>query len=474
MSFRKIKCLVYVQKNENNEHSYKNDLYKFDTVIRIKTEETYDTISNLMELQLANINNFYGKRSGKDVNPKDLFQNGDLIRVKMWYERDKDHAPDETNMYKGKNRVAIFNGFITEVGLDKTHTKLKCEDYGFWLKQKSLLFPRSTIKDEDLLEDVELMRYYVDDETEFENINNVKLSEIVRHCLWNFKFPYLQEDGSDIKYEIIADKLYNEVDFSLGTLKFENINIYEIFETIKKKYKIPFYFKYDRFYVGSYAETKDVLENEIGFNPEFSFGVNIINSKDLIYQRKEDMKIKLRINAFGNGNEKNKVRAHKYKKIINNKYPALYLPTKQSTNAPLDLLHELYVGHNIDSSFSSRDVFVYNDFVIKDETTGELTEMSAQYLYSMANNILEHYAYDGYRGSFLTFGEYVVYPGEVLRILSIDKDDKEVHDLAYYMTQVQTSSIYYLVKSVKREFSVKSPKFRQQIELGYAINSIQL
>jgi len=461
MSFRELKCLVYIQKRKANEHADKDKLYVFSEVISVSIDESYDEITNQMDVVLPNIKNFYGSRSKKTVNPVDLFNVGDLIRVKLSYARDTNNLPNTDEPYKGANRVAIFNGFITDIGIDKTNVILKCEDMSWWLKQKSILFPHSTIYKFDSSPDPAKLVYYIDDEKKFEDINNIKLSEYIRHCLWDYEFPFLQEDGKNIKYKTIISDVFNETDFTLGTLKFDSISIYETFEMIKKKYKIPFYFKYDRLYVGNFAQTKEDALDDIGFEPVFIQGINVIDSSSLTYHTKEDMHIKLRVNAFGNGNEAAKVKAHKYKKYENTKYPVLYIPTKETANAPLDKLSNLVIGYNIDESFSTRDIFVYNDFIYKDTNTGELTQMSAQRLYSLSKNILDHYAYDGYRGSFKTFGEFVVYAGEVVKLVSV-------------LNESENKDGYYLIKSVKREFSVNSPKFRQEIELSYSINQTEL
>jgi hypothetical protein len=194
-------------------------------------------------------------------------------------------------------------------------------------------------------------------------------------------------------YNILPDDIDFEcLDVNLGMFRASNVSVAKILEELNEKYGLYTRFRDRKLYVGFQSNAGDTVIEE------FEFERNIINSDDLQFQRKEDISIKVVVVSIDLNNVKT----------------------------------EVEVG---DSDGAQRTFHMYN-----------ATEASMR---EYANLKLTEVKYTGYTGTFETFGEPYVRPGDIAKLVS--KKLPERNGL-------------YIIPSVKRNFGMNG--YKSTIQIG--------
>ncbi len=191
---------------------------------------------------------------------------------------------------------------------------------------------------------------------------------------------------------ILPDDIeYEALDINLGMFRATKVSVAKILETLCDKYGLYSTFKDRILTVGfqSNASSTNIVP--------FQFEYNIIDDSNLEYQRQEDMSIKVVVISID----------------LN------------------DVKTEIEVG---DSDGAQRTYHMYN--------------ATAAAMREFANARLTEVKFTGYVGSFTTFGEPYVRPGDVAKLTSTKLPERDGN---------------YIIASVKRNFGING--YRQEIEL---------
>lgn len=194
-----------------------------------------------------------------------------------------------------------------------------------------------------------------------------------------------------------ADIEYAEplLDVTLGQFRISNASVSMVLAELKSKYGLFSYFRNGLLYVGLASNASDTAIQE------FEFENNIIDDSDLQYQLAKDISVKVVAKLMGSNNT----------------------------------FEEVTVG---DLDGAQRDVFLYWDGVSTKPDIKQFAQMK-----------LDEAKYDGYTGSFETFGEPYVRHGDIARLTSKKLPERNGD---------------YLIVSVKRTFGMGG--YRQIVELG--------
>ena len=194
-----------------------------------------------------------------------------------------------------------------------------------------------------------------------------------------------------------ADIEYAEplIDVNIGQFRVSNASVSAVLDELKSKYGLYSYFRDGLLYVGLPSNAADTVTQE------FEFERTIIDDSELEYQLAKDISVKVVAKLIG----------------LNNTF------------------EEVTVG---DTDGAQRTFYLYWDGI---GTKPNLKEF--------ANLKLDESKYDGYKGSFETFGEPYVRHGDIVKLTSKKLPERDGN---------------YLVTSVKRTFGMGG--YRQIIEVG--------
>lgn len=177
--------------------------------------------------------------------------------------------------------------------------------------------------------------------------------------------PTLTEFLDDIVPSTIERK--ETIGVTMGTLKFSNLSVCDILDIIKKDYGIYSYFVNKVLHVGFASDASDTKE------VSYTFEENIIEEQDLVFQREQDVKLRIKAISMNLDNSKT----------------------------------EVIVG---DSNGALRTHHYYN-----------ATEVN---LRKFANLKLNRLKYTGFKGDLLTFGEPYVRHGDRAKLISFKYPEK--------------------------------------------------
>jgi hypothetical protein len=187
------------------------------------------------------------------------------------------------------------------------------------------------------------------------------------------------------------------LDVELGSFKISNASVAKVLDTLKSDYGFYSYFVDGVLRVGLASDASDTQ------TIEYKFEEQIIDDSSLEYQRAEDMRLKVRAVSL-----------------------------KSSDNSKI----EVEVGDD--------------DGALKTFHTQNATETA---LREFANLKLTEWKYEGFSGSFTTFGEPYIRHGDTAQLIS---------------TKFPEKNGLYEVVSVKRSFGMNG--YRQDIEIGIKQN----
>lgn len=222
-----------------------------------------------------------------------------------------------------------------------------------------------------------------------DNMYLLKTKIIDKYSKTNVSLKQLLSDiiGSEVEFKTLL-----EVD--LGSFRISNSSVAKVLDTLKSDYGFYSYFVDGVLNVGLASDSSDT---EI---VEYKFEENIIDDSSLEYQRSDDMRLKVRAVSI-----------------------------KSSDNSKIDV----EVGDD--------------DGALKTFYTQNATESA---LKEFANLKLSEWKYEGFRGSFKTFGEPYIRHGDTAKLISDRFPEK--------------NGLYEVV-SVRRTFNV-SDGYKQDVELG--------
>jgi hypothetical protein len=198
-----------------------------------------------------------------------------------------------------------------------------------------------------------------------------------------------------------ADIEYSEpiLDVNLGQFRVSNASVAKVLEEFKSKCGLFSYFRGGLLYVGLPSNAADTVTQE------FEFENNIIDDSELEFQLEKDISVKVVAKLLG----------------LNNTF------------------EEVEVG---DTDGAQRTFHLYWDGKSPKPNLKEFAELK-----------LDESRYDGYVGSFETFGEPYVRHGDVVKLTSKTLPERNGS---------------YLVTSVKRKFGMSG--YRQIIEIGAKVS----
>jgi hypothetical protein len=205
----------------------------------------------------------------------------------------------------------------------------------------------------------------------------------------------LGESGEDWTYEC--------PDVNLGLLLFTNVSIAKVFETLKDKYGLYARFRNEKLIVGFQYDAANTNTYKYEFNKTVPWA--IIDDSDLQYQLADKVSLKVVAKLMG----------------LNNTF------------------EEVTVG---DTDGAQRTLHFYWDG----------TTLPKPDLKKLAEEELLNGRFDGYRGSFTTFGYYPIQAGDVASLTSKKFPEKDGD---------------YLVTSVSETFDQNG--YKQRIEIGNKI-----
>lgn len=280
--------------------------WAFTYGVNVEIEQDISTLTDTCTITVPRKAEWEGKQIALGDDP--VLKRGDKVIVKLGYNQ----------QYKTR-----FIGFVKEVK-SGVPVQIICEDSMFRLKQNSLTLAYKGVSLQQLVADI---------------------------------VP------AGIKYKVVSDKpVY------IGQWRITKASAAKVLEELKSKYNIYSYFRN----ITTNGVTESVLYVGLAYwvdhrkEEVFQFGQNIIDAKNMVYRRKEDIKLKAKAISWTRDN----------KKI------------------------EVEVG---DPEGEQRTVHAYG-----------LTKQQLE-VYAAAE--LERYKYTGYTGDFTTFGEPAVEKGDVVYLV---------------------------------------------------------
>jgi hypothetical protein len=195
----------------------------------------------------------------------------------------------------------------------------------------------------------------------------------------------------DLLQNVCGDIPFETIDFTFNNLRITKATPAEIFDSLNSDYGLPFYFVGEKLYAGLNIWPENTTQYD------FVFQKDIIDHDSLEYNLADTISLKVVAVSMDDNNNKT----------------------------------EIEVG---DTDGEQRTFYYYN--------------ITQEQLETIANTELERLKYDGYRGTFTTFGTPVVKHGDAIKLTDNLYPEREG---------------IYLVKSVKTTFGLQG--YRQEIEL---------
>lgn len=341
-------------------------------------------------------------------NQAPILLRGDRISINLGYVYNSGGVGNETTMNEE------FNGFITRIN-PKMPIEIECEDNMWLLKQAQC--PNMVFK-----------------------ASQYNVQSIVEYLL---KHPVVPKVG-DPQYEYITQVIHpalakinvingvgtsENIETNVGDFRTLNETIANVLFRLRKDYKLECFFRptvtngkptaFNNLYVSGivYYPSDYISSDGKYFGVVYNFQQNIIDTDDLIYLRKED--VRLGIKAYS---------VAKYELTSTNSSG-----NKRTKNARL----EANVG---DQDGDIRTQFFW-------PATNDDPDLNLTTLTSLANQRLRRLKYDGWRGTFSSFGLPFCQHGQAAQLVD---------------TIIPERTGTYLLKSVTVKFGMNG--FRRIIE----------
>jgi translation initiation factor IF-1 len=280
----------------------------------------------------------FARYEGKQTKLEDRIKHGDSVTVKLGYNG---------------NLQTEFLGFVSEIQ-PKTPFEIRCEDSNYLLKRSNLIS---------------------------KSWRSITLKEVLNFLFTQIKQPLQLGEVPDI---------------TLAPFRLEKVTVAQALQKLKENYLLAAYFRGATLFVGlPYTEP---METVVGGRAKFHFQKNIAKD-DLIYKKKEDVRLKAKVINILRDNKK----------------------------------VEVEVG---DSDGEQRTIH------LRIPTTDTKT------LRSIGLVELEKYKFEGYRGKFVSFGvPYLVHSGTVVL-----EDDKYPNRKGNYVCD--TIKTTFGMKGFRREIEL--------------------
>lgn len=291
----------------------------FDFVNDVEIETSYENLTDTAKIKLPRKLNFNGKPIV--VGLDSLFKRGDKVKIELGYF---------------PNLRTVFNGYITKIATNAP-LEISCEDSMFILKQTIVTYPK---------------KYSL--VTQGKSGKHLKKAKVISSKIT------LQ----DLLDNIIPDEIEYKclIDSNIGSFRASNVSVAKVLDTLKNDYGFYSYFVDGVLQVGLASDSSDTNE------AEFDFEENIISDTSLEYQRKDDVRLRVK---------------------------AISINSSDNSRITLD------VG---DDDGVQKTVYTQNT--------------SESDLKKFADLKLEELKYEGYKGKFETFGEPYVRHGDIAKLVS--------------------------------------------------------
>jgi hypothetical protein len=327
----------------------------FDFVNDVEIESSYENLTDTARITIPRKLNFDGQPIVVGLNS--LFKRGDKVKIELGYF---------------PNLRTVFNGYITKISTNAPIV-IECDDAMYILKQTIVTYPKkySLITQGKTGKHLKKAKVISDKITLQELLDNIIPDDVEYKCL---------------------------LDVNIGSFRASNVSVARVLDTLKSDYGFYSYFDIDGVLnvgLASNASTTNTLE--------FGFEDNIIDDSSLSYQRKDDVRLKVK---------------------------AISINSSDNSRITVD------VGDD--------------DGVQKTVYTQNTTESD---LIKFANLKLDALKYEGYNGTFETFGEPFVRHGDAGKLTSKKYPEKNGT---------------YSITSVNRHFGMNG--YRQRIQLGIKLS----
>lgn len=444
--------ISYSKQTQNK--NYLSTLINSDPLLYTETQKK---IINMYKVDKDSKTNLYAL----NYNLSDLFRRGDAIIINSYYEYwDKDLNIKETETSK------IIKGFITSFKIEENSITLEFEDSMYLLKK--IPMPNYTFpKNVDI---------------------RGKLSQIITDGLPNvFNAPeniiniIIQSTNNDFtnknsKNQVIINgdiqnisENYETITFDGAIVTSEQETVAQFLQRLKKELYVKSFFRGYILYI-TYFPYDYRLQDTIPIKGEFIFQNNII-SDDLTYRLKDDVELSALVHntIMEDTGKTNKDGTKKLKKnrieilIFNKKGRWDYKSIKKGETVPANLGGE-------------RREFVFLDAKTEEE------------LFDRGKAELSLYYYNGFKGSFKTFGTPHIKEGDVVSIkyplykvkpLQNGKpktDTTFINDGSVEIINLNSNIVNPITKDKEGLYFVKGVKYsggingyRQEIELDFRL-----
>lgn len=357
-------------------------------------------------VQLGNINGENSNLGGFDAPP--VFLRGDLIKINTGY-RAQVNGNETTYMTGEKGVPDRFKGYISLVS-PKLPFTLECEDNMWLLKQMP---------------------------TPAKNWGNITLQKIVSTVITDSQaLPLITRYKGYVDLKV-SDFSSTDLKFNVNNFTTTRGSLASLLARIKSEYRVDSYFRGDGLRIGYlHYVPEDTVKHT------FTFQKNILDNDKLKWQRKDDTVLSMIVRsnylteAEGSTLDGQAKTKHACTEILiyNQAGQFTYVTKVKGQDFPTKYLSD--IGER----------FTFNIFdAIKDPKT----------LFQIGVEQLKKYYYDGFKGSFTTFGIPYVKHGDTVQLVN-------------KLLPEQTG--LYKVKAVKNTGSYDDG-LRQEITLDYKISA---
>jgi hypothetical protein len=351
--------------------------------------------------------------SGFDDTP--LFLRGDLIRFNVgyrgWTGVDSGNRREETYMTGTNGLPHLFEGVIAKVQT-KTPFTLECEDYMWLLKQMP---------------------------TPAKQWGDKTLQDIVTEAVTSAQDqPIIKRYNNYVKLKV-SDFSTTDLHFNVNNFITQRGSLASLLARIKSEYRIDSYFRGMSLRIGLLHYLADDVTQPY---PVFTFQKNILDNDKLKWSRKDDTVLSMIVRSNyliekdGETTKDGKTKTtHKSTEIlITNQAGTFTAVTKEKgKDFPTKYLND--IGERFTMN-------IYDNITDTDK------------LFAIGKAQLEKYYYDGFKGSFTTFGIPHIKHGDTVQIVN---------------KQLPEQTGYYKVKAV-RYYGGYEEGLRQEITLDYKVS----
>ena len=246
-----------------------------DFVNEIQIESSFENKTDTAKITIPKTITNNGKpiSTGSDS----IFKRGDKVKIECGYY---------------PNLTTIFEGYITTVNT-KSPIIIECEDEMFLLKNSKVIYPKkrtvvnSVTSKKGKVKMLKKPRVYS---------SAINLSDLLNE----FHAVMWEEHEYELDYQIFSDPDLKTTtnDVNLGSFRATNVSVVECLDVLKKEYGIYSYFRNGVLKVGFPSDASDTKTIPLVFEE------NIIDDTNIEFQRKEDLRLRIKAISMNSNNTK--------------------------------------------------------------------------------------------------------------------------------------------------------------------------